>query len=376
MNEQENVQSIREQVFGQPSTHTPTPTNDVPPADQPPVDTPPTDLPPTDTPPSDVVDYNTYVKENFGFDSVEEAKTKIEELRQFQATAPKPIEFANEESRKVFELIQAGKTKEVKTIYDLQEKLETVDTLTPENAIKLHIEQTNKHYKAADVQDVYEEKYTFPDKPILEDGEEDQYKDNLGKWQSAVDKINRRIERDAVTAREELLKLKSEIKLPELPTPINEETEAFNNFKANAAKSSETHKALVDSISVLSEKDINIELNFNDEASKMQFNVSYKGNKEGTDKAKDAAANYAKFLGENYYKEDGSPLADKFTSDIYFLQNKEAILTEAVKQAVNETKAWFLRNQKNISDGTRRNFNVIVPDEVARLREQVFSKTN
>lgn len=77
-------------------------------------------------------------------------------------------------------------------------------------------------------------------------------------------------------------------------------------------------------------------------------------------------------MGKTYYAKDGSPLADKLTSDIYFLQNRDKIITEAVNQAVNETMLQVVRNQKNIGDGLQRNFNTIQPDAIAKLREQVF----
>lgn len=387
--EQEQIASIKEQVFGQSPTQSPQPTNDVPPADTPPVDTPTSDLPPTDTPPIDtppadtptteIVDANEYLKTNLGYDSWETAKAELAELKALKETAPKPIEYANEESKKVHELLLAGKVKEVKAIYDLQEKLEGVDALKAEDAIKLHIEQTNKHYKKADVEDVFEEKYTYPEKP--EQGEfdatetDDAFAIREEKYKNAVEKINRRIERDAVTAKEELSKLKQEIKLPELPNTPNPELEEFTAYKQNQNAAEETHKFLVETVSKLSEKDVSYNLSFNDEAKKVKVDVSYLADKEGVDKAKAAATNYADFLQKTYYNEDGSPLGDKLTKDIYLIQNWEKLMTEGIKQAVNETMLQIARNQKNIGDGFQRNFNVVQPSEIEKLKEQVFAKT-
>lgn len=373
MTEQE-IASYKEQVFEHASNHSPNSDN-VPPADTPPVDNNPTDLPPSDIPPIDntIVDANEFLKTNLGYDDWETAKAEIAQLKQFKETSPKPLEYANEESKRVHELILAGKTKEVKLIFDLQEKLEAVDTLTPEQAIKLHIEQTNKHFKKADIEDVFEEKYALPEKPIQGDMEDDTvFSQREERYKSTVDKINRKIERDSISAKEELVKLKSEIKLPTIP---NQESEELAAIKANALKAQEDHKILTNELSKISEKDVSLKLNFNDEASKMKFDISYQGDKEGTEKAKVAVSDYVNFLSQTYYKEDGSPLVDKLTSDIYFLQNRDKIMTEAVKQAVNETKAWFLRNQKNINEGGQRNFNVVPPTDIDKLREQVFGKT-
>ncbi len=369
----EEIQSLKEQVFEQSSTHS-QPSDAVPPTEPTPTNLAPADAPPSDIPPADVPPVQpNLLKENLGFEDWEVAKAEIAQLRQLKETIPAPLEFANEDSKKAFELVKSGDLKGFKQIIDLQEKLATVETLSPADAIKLHIEQANKHFKKADVEDVFEEKYTIPEKPVqdaLED--ETEYKDRLAKWQNVADKVTRRIERDSVTAKEDLAKLKTEIKFPEIPQPQNPALESFNAYQENLAKAAEENKKLVDSLSKVSEKDIALQLNFNDEASKMQFNVTYQGNKDGVDKAKSAAANYMDFLSSTYYKEDGSPLVEKLTNDIYFLQNREAIMTEVAKQAVNETKAWFLRTQKNISVGNQRNYNTVQPDEIQRLKEQVF----
>lgn len=385
MTEQE-IASYKEQIFNQPSTHTPTldnvppaadtPPVDTPTSDLPPTDTPPVDNPPTDTPPTEIVDADEYAKQ-LGYDNWEALKTDVPQLKQYKETAPKPQEYANEESKRVHELLLKGEIKAVKAVYDLQEKLEGVDALKAEDAIKLHIEQTNKHFKKADIEDVFEEKYTYPEKPVQGELEEDTaFEAREEKYKNAVEKINRRIERDAVTAKEELSKLKQEIKLPEIPNTPNPELDELANYKQGQEVAAETHKVLVESISKLSEKDVSYNLSFNDEAKKVKVDISYLGDKEGVDKAKAAATDYAGFLQETYYnKEDGSPLGDKLTSDIYKLQNFDKIMTEAVKQAVNETMLQIARNQKNIGDGFSRNFNVVQPSEIEKLKEQVFAKT-
>lgn len=383
MTEQE-IAAYKEQIFDHAPTHTPT-SNAVPPADTPPVDTspsdlppadtPPIDTPPTDTPPTEVVDADVYAKE-LGYENWEALKADVPQLKQFKETAPKPQEYFNEESKKVHELLLAGKVKEVKAIYDLQEKLEGVEALKAEDAIKLHIEQTNKHYKKADIEDVFEEKYTYPEKPVQAELEEDDaFAAREEKYKNAVEKINRRIERDAVTAKEELSKLKQEIKLPEIPSTPNPELEEFTAYKQNQNAAEETHKFLVETVSKLSEKDVSYNLSFNDEAKKVKVDVSYLADKEGVDKAKAAATNYADFLQTTYYNEDGSPLGDKLTKDIYLIQNWEKMMTEGIKQAVNETMLQIARNQKNIGDGFQRNFNMVQPSEIEKLKEQVFAKT-
>lgn len=370
--DEQQVQSIKEQVFGQSTTQSTPPAAEAPATELTTESTTTTETPTTEVSVADtaVVDYNSYIKNEFGFDTVEDAKTQLAELRALKDNIPAPLEFANPESKQVFELLKEGKVKEVKAIYDLQDKLETVDSLTPADAIKLHIEQTNKHFKKADVEDVFEEKYSIPDKPVQGTSEDDDdFAAREDKYKTTVEKINRRVERDAVTAREELAKLKADIRLPSIQ---NTETEELETLRANATRAQDDIKILTESISKLTEKDISLKLTFNDEANKMNFDISYQGDKDGTTNAKQAAVNYVEFLSKTYYTEDGSPLTEKFANDIYFLQNRDKILMEVAKQSSNETKAWFLRNQKNIGDGTQRNFNTVPPDALAKIREAIF----
>lgn len=265
---------------------------------------------------------------------------------------------------------------EVKAIYDLQERLESVDTLTPAEKIKLHIEQTNKHYKKADIEDVFEEKYTYPEKPVQGDLEEDDaFAQREERYKAQVEKIDRRIERDSYTAAEELSKLKQEIKLPEIPSESNSELEQFKTFKQNQQVADEKHEAVCKIAAKISEQDVPYKLNFNDEAKKVSFEVTYQADKEGFDKAKETAFNHLDFSGDIYQKQDGSPDLDKIKTEIngiYKLQNFDKIVTEAVNQAVNETLLQVVRNQKNIGDGFQRNFNMVQPDAIQKLKEQVF----
>lgn len=112
---------------------------------------------------------------------------------------------------------------------------------------------------------------------------------------------------------------------------------------------------------------------FNDEASKLAFDVAYEPDKESFDKAIANASDMQTYFA-NYYAEDGSPKREEFLRDLYAGQNITKIVSEAIKQATNQTKAWFLKNQKNIGDGTQRNFVPVQPTEIDNLRQAVFGK--
>lgn len=322
----------------------------------------------------EIVNADEYLKSTLGFDNWETAKTEVEELRKFKANPTSTeLKFENENSKKLFDAIKANKTDDIYEILNTQKRLSDADNMLAKDVIKLHIEQTNKHFKQADVEDVFEEKYAFPSKPIQAlDEEDNEYNSRLTTYNNVVEKINRKIDRDAVTAKIELAKLKTELKLPEIPETENPEQENYKTYQANLQIAEQERIVLEESLSKLKEKDISIKLNFNDEASKMKFDIDFQADKDGFSKARDAAYNYTNFLAKNYYKEDGSPIVDKLTKDIYIAQNLDKVITESVKQAVTATKSWFLKNQKNIGDGIQKNYNTLQPDGTQKLREQIF----
>ena len=122
--------------------------------------------------------------------------------------------------------------------------------------------------------------------------------------------------------------------------------------------------------SAMKPEDIVITSKFNDEASKLTFENTYIPNQEGFKKAMELAADPNKFFAK-YTSPDGSPMNKELATDMYILENWQSILAENSKQAANETKKWFLANQKNI-DLTQRNFVSAPVGDIEKLKQQVF----
>ncbi len=167
----------------------------------------------------EIVDANEYLKTNLGFDDWDTAKAAMVELKTLKekAQTPAEIKYANEESKRIIEALQTGDTEPFYEYITTQKTLAAVDKMDAESAIKLKIKQDNKHYTSADIQDVFEEKYSTDEKPEQGVDElEDEFAKRLSKWETKAEKVNRRIERDAVTAKAELSKLRSEIVVPDI----------------------------------------------------------------------------------------------------------------------------------------------------------------
>ncbi len=382
-----DVAAYKEAVFGnngQSSIQPPTPEEpkvetpakqESKPLDQPTVETKPADKP-ADTPLTPIDD-KLILKENLGFEKWEDAKAAVAELNQLREAAktPQEIKFANDQSKAAYEALVAGDMDKVYDILDTQKRISAIDNMKPAEVIKLHIKEQNKHYREADIEDVFEEKYTYPEKPTQkEDEEPEDFKVREDKWKAAKEKIDRRIERDSVTAKTELSKLKSELKFPEIQKSQTAKDEGYERYQQEQLAIAEVQKAEKEAYSKLSPKDISMVFKFSDEANKLAFDVAYEPEKENFDKAIEQSADITKFF-ENFYNQDGSPDRIKQAKAIYAAQNIEKIVSEAMVAATNQTIKWFLSNQKNIGDRTQRQFTMQAPTEIDKLKEQVFGKT-
>lgn len=378
----EQIADIKEQVFGngQSSTQTPTPppTNDTPSADpkltasiEAPSNVEPNNQATTPQPiDEEIVDADAYLSEQLGVKTWDEAKAALTELSQLREATktPKEIVYANEQSKALHEAIIAGENDKVLDILSTQNKLKAVSSMKPADAIKLSIQQNNKHFQPIDVEDVFEEKYSYPDKPVqkLEELDTD-FEERETKWKATKEKIDRRIERDAATAKEQLSKLSAELKLPDIPKPVA--TQPTNEIDDKEIQ--RLQKEATEAYSKMSTKDIQMVFKFNDEASKLAFDIVYEPEKETFDKARALASNVQSFF-ENYLNEDGSPKRAEFLRDIYAGQNIQKIVSEAIVQAVNQERIRALKYQKNIGDGVQRNYVQQPMTDIQKLKQQVF----
>lgn len=296
------------------------------------------------------VDVDEYFKTNFGVDFAT-AKTEWEELRKIKnapPATPQEIQWANDESKRIHEAIRTGNTKEVYAYLHKQEQLAQAENMSAADAIKLHIRLTNPHYKAEDIADVFEEKYSYPAKPIQDLDETDEgFHTRIGQYNQVVEKINRRIERDAFTAKDGLSQLKSQIALPDIPLtqpaqqqPDQKELEAkqlamFENFKKSLESNYQNFKGFS-----VTAKDGDVQLPINyainpDEliASKQQlenFNVN-------------------EFLDKRWFDEQGSPNITQMQEDLYLLTNKDKVFQKIANEAASQRFLHHTKIQNNIN---------------------------
>jgi hypothetical protein len=290
-----------------------------------------------------------YLKE-LGFTSLEEAKTTIENLKS-SATTKEEIKFANDQSKRLFESIKEGKTDEVYSILDTQRKLSTVDKLKPSEAIKLHLELTNQHFKAADVEDVFEERYAFPKEPQQEIDEEDgDFQARVSDYNKSVEKINRKIERDSFQAKQELAKLQSELVLPDIEKPNTVDVNAEAADAERTAQLAAARDQYVQSIDRDYGQFTGFEVKYKDEEVEIPiaFNVTDQEKTALRDEIKDFQLE--EFIAGRWFNQ-GKATTKQIMEDIYLLRNKEAIFQKIANEAGAKRLAEHLKAGSNITIG-------------------------
>jgi hypothetical protein len=204
----------------------------------------------------EILEPSEWLKREFGWETPESAKVELEELRKLKAEAktPEEIKFANEESKRLFESLKEGKEDDIYEVLTLKrqfaraEKLDVSDPKQAAQLLHLNYQLKHKNLEPYEISDLFEENYLKPDKPkqTLEQTD-DEYQEIIQKWQARCDAIDRKIVRDAKIAQPELVKLKSEIVLPDIPKkqeevvekvkePTQEELQAAQRFKENFLK--------------------------------------------------------------------------------------------------------------------------------------------
>jgi hypothetical protein len=333
-------------------------------------DTPAPVIPPKEE--DDIFDEVQYVKNTFGWDSVEAGKAEIARLKKLEE---QPVTFANADSEAAFNYLKEGKLEDLHNLLDRKIRLSKADTLDAKNAIALHLRATKPHYTDQDIQDVLEETYPTPTQP-KQGAEEDPaaFEDRTKEWQAAVEKINRRINRDSLAAKDELKKLHSELILPDInrvdPKLVQEATQK----ELEATQRRERYLQAVESDYI---KVDGFKTTYKDKEVEIPLSYELTPEEKVAYKEKIKSIDLQAYFGPRWFKEDGSPMVDKIMHDIYRLENEEKITQKLVNDAGSKRMDAYLKGKKNIDLGGKGTEGTFTPDAKAAtekaLGEWAFS---
>lgn len=315
-----------------------------------------TETKPTDKPADDeIVDELEYLEKQTGFKSWDEVKALKTEAEQLRSKVQTPAErkFANEESKRLAEAWEAGETDKVFDYLNTQRQLKKAADLPAADAIKLHLQQTNPHFKPEDIEDVFEERYSLPKKPVQSVEEEaEDFQDRMTEYNTRVAKVNRAIERDAFTAKQDLAKRITELVPPEIPKqqeqqgPPQEVLEARKAFVENYRKEAPKQLGEIKEFSTTFKDDV------------AEFSVSYGIKPEDLAPYKaeleafaDKGLDVNHLFSKRWINQDGSVNIKRMGEDLYLLDNRDKIFKSiATETGMQRMKAQAKIN-KNINVG-------------------------
>ncbi len=298
--------------------------------------------------PTPSFDPNPYLKEKFSFENEDAAQAAFNEWKSLKENAGKSqLEFANETSQKFFEYLKEGKEDDVFNFLQKKRELASVESMNAADGLKTQLKYSNPHFTKQDIEDVFEEKYALPNKPVIKDDETDEeYAERVSSWEETKSKVERRVERDWKVAKDELSKLNGELVLPDIAKPISEEeqkqkaiAEALPKLREAYAKELEENYKNFNGYNVtFKNKDVEIPIAFTPTE---EEKTALKQEFEDFDQAE--------YFGNRWFAQDGTPNIVKSMEDRYLLENRDKIFQKIADDAVGKYHEWMIANQKNIS---------------------------
>lgn len=310
-------------------------------------------------------DFNAYLKEHFGVDNIETAKAEWQSLQELKAKSPSAEDFANEESKKIHELLRQGKTKEVGQWIQAQELLANVDTMASEQKLKLYIKMQNPRFDNELIEDEYNTLYTF-------NQDEATYMEPLAERKERL-KLEQRIENDLQKAQEYFEQYKTKIQLPDIhKSTIDEGYEAYKASNANATEA--YNNVTVPAIKALKETDVPLNISINDANNKMQFDINIVPEPTDFESARQDSLSLDQFLAKTCYTEDGKFVPQNLQRIILLAKNFDKYGQSIARQAVNAERKRVIELE-TVGGGLHRNFNTQVePTELDALKQFAFQK--
>lgn len=292
-------------------------------------------------------DSNQFIKERFGFESVEQAE---EEFKKFKEPKEE-FKFQDDMSKTLFDAIKEGKTDDIYEILNQQKKLDKLisNELTPNLAvdiIKTNIQNKYKDLTSEEVDLLFYDQYFVPLKPeqAYDESDED-YATKVKTWQSQVDYLDKKMMIEAKVIRPELTKLKSELKLPDIYGEAQQEAESREEVEKMQQARSIYEKTLDSDFQsfsgfTVSVKDEDVEI-------PIYFNVA----EEERLAMKNSLADFDSdsYFGERWFAEDGKPKVQQMMADKYLLENYTKILQKVANEAASQRMLAHFKKTGNIN---------------------------
>lgn len=304
----------------------------------------------------EIVDPSVWVKNEFGFDSVDAIKAAIAELNELRgkANTPAEIAFANEEAKKMYTYLKEGKEDDLYSVLQGRQMVKNLETMNDEQKLKLYIKMQNPRFDEELIQDEYDSLYKLDENKFKNDLDEvDQLRLRKEKL-----RMQQRIENDVQKANEHFNQYKTKIELHDIATQNNNIDKEYEAYKASIAQSQESYeKVIVPSVNSLKETDVQFSVKVEDPNNQMQFEVSIAPDVNDFNEAKKESLDFYGYVSKTYYDDKGNFNAAKLNRAILLEKNFDKYAQSIARQAVNAERKRIIEKEKG-GGGVVRNFNV------------------
>jgi len=321
-------------------------------------------------------DPNQFVKERFGYETVEEAENEFKKLKERPA-----FEFKDEISKTLFDAIKEGKADDVYEVLNQQKRLEKLTTAELNSEIAAEIVKTNiknkhKGLSNEDVELLFYDQFFVPLKPEQGyDESDDDYAAKVSQWQSQVDYTERRLMIEAKVLKPEIEKLRSEITLPDIYNESGREAESQAEFEVMQEARSIYERTLDSEFQ--SFNGFNVSVKDEDVEIPISFNVAEEERLAMKNDLEDFDTDL--YFENRWFNKEGKPNVQQIMADKYLLENREKIFSKIANEAASQRLLAHLKKNGNINinqtptpQGAKPDLNGIEAERL-RMAEWAFS---
>lgn len=286
---------------------------------------------------------------------------------------PHALKFANEESEKLFNLLKEGKQEEVYKVLAEQNKLATAEGA---EAIKLQLQYQNKDFSSDDINELFNERYEMPEKPVQDLETDEEFAAKIEKYEREVKKVENRISRDAKPAKTELLKLQKEIVLPDIPVSIQSKEPTQEELDAQKEWVEKFSLQVDDGLSKFGGYNTTFKAKVNNEEVELQ--AAY----VPTDKEKEtlkpivalAGTDAGAFMQKLGWVDDkGNINTQKITHDLPMILSREEVLSKILSEGATKMGKEMVKSIKNVDVSGKPSSNGELGETGAKKEEKMVS---
>jgi len=318
--------------------------------------------------------YNDWVKKEFGYDSVEVAKQELENLKKLKE---QPNKFANEQSEIIFKTLQEGKIDDVYEFLNKQKKIDKIlnEEISENNAeeiIKLNMQNKFKDLTADEIDYQFNKEFKLPKKPNQTlDQTDDEYEESLREWSTECNEVKKGMIIQAKLAKPDVAKLKSELVLPAIESksqnqPTQEELQQIEKWQKDYESSVEAEYKVFDGVKITAK------------CGDAELPISYQPTEDDKSTLKNKLLDFdaVKYLEQRWVEPTNQTVnVKKAIGDLYFLENKDAILQKVANDAAAQMFEHIKKQSSNIklNTNTQTSFNPESKSQIQTFAEGIWN---